>query len=169
MNSGISPDRPRSRLARAIAAIEDAVLVTVVAAMILLAAAQILLRNGFDSGFAWGDPLLRVLVLWAALVGAMVATREDNQITIDILSRYLPERGRLAARIVTDLFAAAVSAVVAWQGLHFVRLERADGVIAFAAVPAWICEAIIPIGFAAIAVRYLLYSGTRLKAFTAPS
>ena len=35
--------------------------------------------------------LIRILVLWVGLVGAMVASREDDHIHIDLLERYLPE------------------------------------------------------------------------------
>lgn len=161
------PNGWSGRAVRAIAAVEDAVLVVIVAAMIALAASQIFLRNVLDGGIAWGDPLLRVLVLWVGLVGAMVATREDNQITIDVLSRFLPERLRQVTRCVTDLFTAAVCAILAWHGAHFVLLDWQDGVVAFAGVPAWACEIIIPVGFGAIALRYLLFCGTRLKSLAA--
>ena len=56
---------------------EDALLVILLTAMIVLACTQILLRNFFDSGIVWIDPLLRVMVLWLGLVGATVATRHN--------------------------------------------------------------------------------------------
>ncbi|TNF86538.1 MAG: TRAP transporter small permease subunit, partial [Gammaproteobacteria bacterium] len=67
---------------------EDALLVILLTAMIVLACTQILLRNFFDSGIVWIDPLLRVMVLWIGLVGATVATRHNKHIRIDLLSRY---------------------------------------------------------------------------------
>lgn len=151
------------RAARTVAVIEDGILVLAVGAMIVLAASQIFLRNVLDNGIPWGDPLLRVLVLWVGLVGAMVATRDDNQITIDILSRFLSEKLRLIARTVTDTFAALVCAVLAYHGGRFVWMDWEDGVIAFADVPAWACEIIIPVGFGAIALRYLLFGLSRLR------
>ena len=66
---------------------EDALLVLLLSAMIALASTQILLRNLFDSGFVWIDPLLRVLVLWLGLIGATVATRNNRHIRIDLLSK----------------------------------------------------------------------------------
>ena len=58
-------------------------------AMVLLASSQVIMRNFLDSGFSWGDPLLRLLVLWLGLMGAMVATRLDRHITVDALLRVL--------------------------------------------------------------------------------
>ena len=138
-------------------------LVVLVAVMIGLASTQIFMRNVLDSGIAWGEPLLRLLVLWVGLVGAIVAMREDNQITIDVLSRYLPTRAKTVTRLITDLFTGAVCAILAWHGGRFVMMDWQDATETFASVPAWLCEAIIPIGFGAIALRYALSFLSHLK------
>ena len=145
-----------SRLQRLALWVEDTLLVAILTTLVLLATSQILLRNIWGTGIAWSDPLLRVLVLWVALLGAMAATRDNNHIRIDILSRYLPARLRQLSRRITDLFAAVVSSLVAWHSARFVYLEWEDGNILFAAIPAWICELIIPLGFGVMALRFLL-------------
>ena len=67
---------------------EDGLLALLLSVMIVLAGTQILMRNLFDSGFVWIDPLLRVGVLWLGLIGATVATRNNKHIRIDLLSHY---------------------------------------------------------------------------------
>ena len=89
------PKAVLERLGGMLAAIEDGLLVLLLAAMIGLAGTQILLRNVLDTGLGWGDPLLRVTVMWIGLLGAMAASRDDNHITIDLVSRIL--KGRAAA------------------------------------------------------------------------
>jgi TRAP-type C4-dicarboxylate transport system permease small subunit len=42
-------------------------------------------------------------------------------------------------------------------------MEFADGGMAFAKVPAWLCEAIIPFTFVVIAIRYILLAIINLK------
>ncbi len=162
MTTDVPPARPNNgtlrRLARATAAIEDGLLVMLLSAMIVLAGSQIVLRNLWDAGLFWADPLLRVSVLWVGLLGAMAATRDDNHITVDILSRLLSERARSAGRVITDLFTAAVCGLLAYPGARMVRMDYQAGLTAFAGVPAWACELIIPIGFGVIAIRSLLSS-----------
>ena len=169
MTTDESPSSPNNgtlnRLARSIAAIEDGLLVFLLAAMIGLAGSQVLLRNLWDAGLFWADPLLRVSVLWVGLLGAMAATRDDNHITVDILSHVLTERARSAGRVITDLFTSAVCGLLAYHGARMVRMDYEAGLIAFAAVPAWACELIIPIGFGIIAVRFLLSSLDHLWRF----
>jgi TRAP-type C4-dicarboxylate transport system permease small subunit len=144
------------RLSHAVAIVEDTLLVLMVSGMIVLAGLQILLRNVWDSGIVWSDPLLRVAVMWIGLLGAMVATRRDQHIRIDVLSRYLPVWLQTPGRVLTDLFSAVICALLAYHGFRFMLFDWEAGVQAFAGVPAWVCETIIPIGFGVIAVRFLL-------------
>jgi TRAP-type C4-dicarboxylate transport system permease small subunit len=162
----MEPTRPSvvSRLLRATALVEDALLVMILAAMVILTAIQIILRNVFDGAILWAGPMLRVGVLWVGMIGAMVATRSDKQISIDAVSRFLPTRWKARVRVVTDLFTAIVAAVVAWSAFRLVLDDRAAGVTAVAFVPLWVCEAILPVAFGVIAIRYFLFAIRHLRA-----
>jgi TRAP-type C4-dicarboxylate transport system permease small subunit len=155
-------------LLRATALIEDALLVLILAAMVGLAATQIVLRNLFDGAIIWADPMLRVSVLWVGMIGAMVATRSDKQISVDAVSRFLPSHLRARVRVITDLFTSVVAAVVAWSAYRLVLDDRAAGVTAIAFVPVWICEVILPVAFAVIAFRYALFAIKHLRLSFAP-
>ncbi len=146
------------RVAAYLRLVESALLVAILAAMMLLAAWQVIARNFFDTGLLWGDALVRVLVLWGAMVGAMVASRNDEHIRIDLVSRFAGEAWRPLLQRFACAFTCAVLAAFAWFSFKFVRFEYLDGVIAFAAVPAWACEAILPIGAGVMCLRYLLHT-----------
>ncbi|MDH5660277.1 MAG: TRAP transporter small permease [Gammaproteobacteria bacterium] len=146
------------RTYNALLATETFLLLFFLLTAILLACAQILLRNFFDSGIFWADSALRVLVLWIGMIGAMFATRKKKHIRIDILSRYLPHKLRHNLWRVNEMLTAIVCGIVAYYSIEFVKYEYADGVIAFANVPVWLCETIIPIAFIVMTLRYLVYS-----------
>ena len=152
------------RVLRVIHGFEDALLALMVAVMIFLAGSQILLRNLFDTGFAWADPVLRLLVLWVGLLGALAASRTDKHIAIDVFSRLLGPRALAATRSITTLFTAAVSGLIAYHAGRFVAMEREANIIGVAGMPAWLLELIIPVGFGLIAVRYLVLCALRLRA-----
>jgi TRAP-type C4-dicarboxylate transport system permease small subunit len=143
--------------------LEDAILVSLLTAMLVLASVQILARNFFQVGIIWGDILVRVLVLWVGLVGAMVAARRNQHISIDIVSRLLPQRVKKAANAVVNLFAAVVCGIVAYYSLRLVRLEYLDASVAFGAIPTWTLESIIPISFGVMALRYLVLMLSELR------
>ncbi len=128
--------------------------------MLFMAVLQIFLRNFFSSGILWGDAMVRILVLWVGLIGAMIATRNNNHINIDLISRFLPNNIKMISDLIVEIFAAFVSAVMTWLSLRFVLMEMEYEVTAFASVPAWVCEAIIPVAFAVICLRYSILSTT---------
>jgi C4-dicarboxylate transporter DctQ subunit len=145
-----------SRLIRIINRFEDGLLVLMLATMVLLAVAQIVWRNFFGAGISWADPFLRTLVLWVALSGAVIASRTDNHIRIDFFTRYIPKAHCAALQRLVFLFSAGICALIAWHGARFVSSEYDYGTIAFAGIPAWVTELIIPIGFFLMAFRYVL-------------
>jgi TRAP-type C4-dicarboxylate transport system permease small subunit len=137
---------------------EDIVLVLILTTMILLAASQIVLRNFFGFGFIWADELLRMLVLWIAVAGAVAASRTDKHISIAVLDRFLPVKMKAAVKVLVDLFTAGICLIVTWYSIDFVRTSHEYGDILLGSVPAWILQLVLPIGFGLISWRYLLFS-----------
>ncbi len=138
--------------------VEDAVLLGLLLTMILVAVAQILLRNLAGSGLAWGDMLVRMLVLWIGLSGAMIASRNGSHIRIDLITRWLPEHLRKILNGTVEFLTGIICSAVAWHCIRFVRMEYADGGMAFAGMPVWVCEAVIPLAFIVISIRYYVLS-----------
>jgi TRAP-type C4-dicarboxylate transport system permease small subunit len=153
-------ERP-DNVTRAVGALrwlEDALLALLLSTMIGVAAYQVIARNLFDAGLIWGDGLVRVLVLWVTLVGAMVASRRDDHIRMDLLAKLsTPRWGRHAKRF-TSAFTMLICGLFAYHSARFVWIDYQDGIIAFAGVPAWACEVVMPLGAAVMAVRYLLHT-----------
>lgn len=135
--------------------VEDFILIFLLLTMISMAVLQIVLRNTIGAGIVWGDTLVRILVLWTGLVGAMAATRQNNHININIVTRYLSSRNTVLVNAVTLFFTAVVCLVTAWYSLAFVRMEFEFSTPAFAGVPGWVCQSIIPVAFLVIGLRCL--------------
>jgi TRAP-type C4-dicarboxylate transport system permease small subunit len=144
------------RLIRVIDRLEDWLLVSMLAAMVVLAVAQIVYRNVAGGGVTWIDPLLRMLVLWVALSGAVIASRTDNHIRIDFFARYISGQYYIYIKRIVHAYCVIICAVIAWYSVSFVRMDYEYGIEAFAGIPAWITELIIPIAFGMMAFRYFL-------------
>ncbi|MEN8167405.1 MAG: TRAP transporter small permease [Pseudomonadota bacterium] len=136
--------------------LENALLVVLFIVVIGAANTQIVLRNLFESSISWIDPFLRITILWLALMGAMVATRERVHIAIDLFLRYLPYRWRIWIERLIHLISALVCGIVAYFSARLVWMEFSDATLAFASVPLWLCEGILPIAFSVMALRFLL-------------
>jgi TRAP-type C4-dicarboxylate transport system permease small subunit len=153
----------RARLERIAQGVENVLLAALLGGLVLLATAQIVLRNFFSVGVTWGDGLIRLLVLWLALLGAVAAARDGRHITMGALSRWLPERLHRGAEAIADIFAAAVSGALAYFSYVFVRDSHEFGDTLLANLPAWWFQVIMPIAFALIAYRYLVRGARRIR------
>ena len=146
------------RFYSALLATETFLLLFFLLSAILIACSQIFLRNFFDTGIFWADSALRILVLWIGMIGAMFASHGKKHIRIDILSHYLPTHIKNYLGRITDFLTAFVCGIVAFYSVEFIQYEYEQGLIAFANVPVWLCETIIPIAFTIMALRYFVYS-----------
>ena len=77
---------------------------------------------------------------------------------MNALLQRLPPRLQLITGVGSDLFAAVVSAVLAYLAFEFVRDSRSYGDLLLGQFPAWWFESIMPVAFALIAYRFLLHA-----------
>jgi C4-dicarboxylate transporter DctQ subunit len=125
------------RIDETIDRIETVLIVVFLSSMMILAFLQIFLRNVFTTGLAWGDTLLRNLVLWIGFIGATLATREGKHI---------------------HLFSLLICGLLTYASLKFIRNEMQMGTPTLLGIPIWILEAILPLTFGLMAFRFALRS-----------
>ncbi len=126
-------------------------LVLCLAAMLLLAAAQILARNVFRASIPHTEELLEWLVLWGAMLGAMLASIRCRHITIDALSHLLGDSGRRWAAIAAQSFATVVCAAL-WLITGSFWLESLGyGETTLGDAPRWVFESVVPAAFSIMA------------------
>jgi len=142
--------------------VEDAFLVVFLIGLMLLATAQIFLRNVLSIGMPWADGLIRLAVLWLALLGAVAASRDHKHVSINLADRLLPARLMRPVRVIVHLFTSMVAGLLAWYSWVFVNDSREFGDLFLSNWPAWIFQLILPIGFALIAYRYALQCAREL-------
>jgi TRAP-type C4-dicarboxylate transport system permease small subunit len=138
----------------ALAKFETALLVVFLGSMVLLAFAQVVLRNLFDTGFVWGDTIVRHLVLWAGFIGGALAAFEGRHIGIDALTKFLSPRMKHVASVVTSLFGAVACFFLAKAALTFTLAEREAGGELVLNIPGWVAMVIIPFGYALIMIHF---------------
>ena len=154
------------RLGKAGRAIETTLLVGMLTAMMVLAVSQIVMREVFNTtGFVWADGLIRLIVLWLALVGSIAACRENRHIRIDALSHILPDKAIRIVRIGVDLFAAIVCGILAVQAWRYLQIDIEYEVKVLVDTPAWIAHSIMPVAFALISYRFLIATAQQLRDF----
>ena len=133
---------------------ENTALVVLLGSLILLAVGQIVLREVFETGLFWADELIKILVLWLAMVGSIAATRDNRHIRVDALSHLLPARVVAYIRVIVDTFAAVVCAIIGWQSWRYLQLEIEFENTVLIDTPAWILHIVVPIAFVLVGYRF---------------
>lgn len=125
--------------------------------MISLAFLQVLLRNFWDTGIDWADPIVRALVLWVGFLGASIATHQKGHISFDVISKFLPRRANRVAKLFVHFASALVCVLLAKAAFNFVILEKEFDTMLVEQIPNWIAVIIIPISFLIMAFRMTLH------------
>jgi TRAP-type C4-dicarboxylate transport system permease small subunit len=152
-------------LNRALVRVETVLLVVFLGVMVVLAFAQVVMRNLFQTGFLWGDPLVRHLVLWVGFMGAAIAASQEGHISIDAINKFLPIRARHIVKTITNLFAAVTCYFLASAAWVFIQDERAAGGELVLSIPTWIGLSIIPVGYVLLLVHFSVNFAEHLGSF----
>lgn len=147
-----------AKLDRAGRLAENTALMVLLGTMIGVAVFQIINRQLLGGMFtlSWADELVKLIVLWLAMVGSIAACRDNKHIRIDLITHILSGPVIAWIKIVVDLFAAGVCAMIAWQAYRLVREEVSWGDTVLGDVPLWIIHAIVPLAFLLISYQFLL-------------
>lgn len=147
---------PSNKVLAFLDAVEEKVLCLLLAAMIILACLQIFLRTVYSGGLLWIDPLLRYLVLWSGLLGAVTATSQGQHIALDIFGKRIPPALDPWLSLLTQLFSTLAAAGLTWAGWQFLTGEIAAGGEGPLSLPLWFWNGIFPVAFTLIACKSCL-------------
>jgi tripartite ATP-independent transporter DctM subunit len=148
--------QPPRTIARAI---EDS---GVLAALLLIATVpivEIVLRKFFRTGISGAPAIVQHLTLVVSMLGASLAARESRLLSL-ATTKFLSGRVRVAAALFSGSVAASVTAWLAVASFQFVIAERDSRTLAYA-IPLWVVQLVMPVGFAVIALRLLWHASER--------
>lgn len=103
---------------------EVAALTLLTAAMLALGLTQVVLRNAWSYGLEGGDQVLRLLVLWVGLLGASLATRHGQHISVDALGRFARGPAKRILSGLVRLAAAAVCLLLLLAALDYLMMQE---------------------------------------------
>lgn len=143
---------------RAVNMIGESILAILLSATLLLACTQIFMRMITGGSLLWFDPLLRYLVLWSGLFGAVMATLKNKHIAIDIASFILPDSTKPYIELIIFLFATLTASALTWAAVGFILSEIEYGGPGLFNLPTYIWNLAFPITFAVMALIYFAQS-----------
>ena len=157
-----APQSLAHRILNTIIKLEEVLVSLLLTAMILLACYQIGLRWFTSGGLPWIDPLLRYLVLWSGLLGAVLATARDNHIALDAIGYLLQRKLKLWVHLLTDGFCVIVSIFLFRATLLFIRSEIEYGGPGLFGLDTWLWFLIFPFAFGMILLHFCIDVATTI-------
>lgn len=144
---------PRHRLH----AVENIFLSLLFGLLLLIPLLEIALRASIGIGIKGSAALTQHLTLAVGMFGAAVAAREDRLLGFSA-SHLLPRIHAHRLKLFAYACAAAVTILLCIASMQFVAAERAGGKVLAYALPVWVFQIALPIGFALTALRLLAHS-----------
>jgi C4-dicarboxylate transporter, DctM subunit len=130
--------------------------------MALLPVTEMVSRQLRLPGVPGSTVVVQHLTLWIAFIGAAIAAR-DNQLLALSANTFLAERFVGPVRILVSMVGAAVALCLAWAGAQFVNAERLEAGALALGIPRWVAQAMMPLGFLAIALAIVFHASPRWR------
>lgn len=136
--------------------LEDIIVVSLLVAVTLLVFIEVILRFGFNTGIHWAQEATLLISAWLVLLGASWCVREQAHICVDALVTRLPVFWRKIMILVAVglcLLYCGLFSYGSWvylKKLYIIGIELDD-----IALPKWIAQSVLVIGFALLALRFI--------------
>ena len=137
---------------------EDGLTVAVLLMMGVLPVLELVLRTFFQTGIPGTSGYVQNLTLWVGFLGAMIASREGRHLNLST-GMVLPRRLQAIATTSAATVSTTVAAGLFWASLQFVRAEMESPATIAGWLPIWTVEAILPVSFAIITMRFVARAG----------
>ena len=138
---------------------ENAVAAAPLLAMGLLPALELVLRTLFNTGIPGSSGYVQNLALWVGFLGAMIASRDGRHLNLSTDMVDLPPWLRRFAGSLKATVSTAVAAGLFWASLRFVQAEMESPTRIGGWLPIWAVEAVLPLAFAIITLRFVTQAG----------
>jgi len=153
--------QPAARgMLQGLARLERGVAGAALVGMALLPAIEMLSRPLKLPPIPGSGPIVQHLTLWVAFVGAAIAAKSDGLLALSA-NTFLSPAWRPRVRVLVAAITAAIASGLAMASYRFVLTERESGSVLAFGVGKWVAEAIMPVGFAAIALRMIWTASPR--------
>jgi len=120
----------------------------------LLPVLEVIVRKIFRTGIPGSNDYIIHLVLWITFLGGMITSREKRHLALSVGIESVPEKFRGRIEIFNAFIGSSLTTAFAWSALSFVILGF-DGSMRVGFIPVQIVAAIMPVGYAVMAGRFI--------------
>jgi tripartite ATP-independent transporter DctM subunit len=157
-----APSQATGKWAACLAHSENITVSFALGLMVILPLAEALLRRTLHVSIPGSVALVQHMVLVVGMLGGAIAAREQRLLALsNVGDTKLHGWHKSVARVFTSGVAVAVCGFLTLAAWQFVKIERESGRTLSYGIPVWIVQWILPLGFAAIALRVFWYTSEK--------
>jgi tripartite ATP-independent transporter DctM subunit len=142
---------------------ENLLLVAALAAMLLLPVAEIVLRHVFHTDISGSSAIVQHLTLIVGMLGGAIAARDGRLLALSPVQTLLTGRARVAAKIFSSGFAAAICFFLCLASMQYVLEMKPLGKILVYGIPVWVIQLFLPLGFGLITLRLVWHASEKWR------
>ena len=117
---------------------------------------QVILRYFFNTSLPWVEEAARFMIVWFIFLGASMCVRDNSHPTVDIMYRYLSDRGKSFLNLFIYIVCIAFCAIALYSGVLVVgSAHRISSTSAAMQIPLWIVYIAVPLGVGLMMLRYI--------------
>jgi C4-dicarboxylate transporter DctQ subunit len=136
--------------------LEEILIGSLLAVMVIITCLQVVLRYVFDSGIVWGLEATSYAFLWMVLLGLSYGVRTNSHIAVDLLLTWLPsESRRLVLLLSVALGLIYTLAMLYGTYIYIERLYLLEIHAQNIPLPKWLLSSVLPLGFFLLLMRLL--------------
>ncbi len=155
--------RKKPRWKSILCSVEDHLVATTLATLLVITLLSILLRAFFHTGISGSNSFIRHLTLIVCMLGGAIAARENRLLSLSTLSDLMKGRVKSFSLIFCNSFAATINVFLCAASIQFLLSEKLGGKSLAYGIPIWIIQLILPLGFGLITLRLILHASKSLK------
>jgi len=117
--------------------IPELCLLIITIAVVVLLCAEVVFRYAIGSSLDWIEEMSRVLLIWLAFIGAAVALKRNEHITVEYFLSFVPQAMRYHIEVLSWALIVLFSAFLCAQGIEFALLSRGTTFPALQVAVSW--------------------------------
>lgn len=135
--------------------LEEGLIMLLMATMTLVTFTQVVARYVFNYSFVWALELVGVMFAWLIFIGMAYGVRVGAHIGVDALVKSLGPKAARAVAVLATLLCLVYALIIAFGGWQYVAKMHSVGILMQdIPIQQWIPRAILPAGFALLALRF---------------
>lgn len=129
----------------------------------LLLLANVIMRYVFSNSIYWAEELVRYLLVWIIFLGSSQVAKHEGHIAVDILHRFVPQRGKMFLDHLVNVVAILFCLVLVYYSYHqTMRVYGSQQISPALEIPMWLAYLSVPLGSALMLVRYVAHFFNRI-------